>query len=43
MAFMFGGTVVLEKSFLYPVKILDRIGEEGVTGLPWFPTWRRPS
>lgn len=38
MAFLFGGTVVLEKSFVYPVKILQRIGEERVTGLPIVPT-----
>lgn len=37
MAFMFGGTVVLENSFLYPVRIYERIGEEGVTGFPLVP------
>jgi long-chain acyl-CoA synthetase len=38
MAFMFGGTVVLEKSFLYPVKILGNIKKESVTGFPIVPT-----
>ena len=34
---MFGGTVVLESSFLYPHLILKRIAEEGVTGFPLVP------
>jgi len=38
MAFMFGGTVVLENSFLYPVKILKCIENERVTGFPIVPT-----
>jgi long-chain acyl-CoA synthetase len=38
MAFMFGGTVVLEKSFLYLHSILDRIVKEKVTGFPIVPT-----
>ena len=38
MAFMFGGTVVLERSFLYPVKFLECIQRERVTGLPLVPT-----
>ena len=38
MAFMFGGTVVLEKSFVYLHKILKRIEEERVTGFPFVPT-----
>jgi len=38
MAFIFGGTVVLEKSFLYPVKILESIEKERVTGFPIVPT-----
>jgi len=38
MAFMFGGTVVLEKSLLYLHKILERIAEEKVTGFPIVPT-----
>jgi long-chain acyl-CoA synthetase len=38
MAFLFGGTVVLEKSFLYPYKILEKVVEERVTGFPLVPT-----
>lgn len=38
MAFMFGGTVVLEKSFVYLHTILQRIEEERVTGFPFVPT-----
>ena len=38
MAFMFGGTVVLEKSFLYLHNILTRISQERVTGFPVVPT-----
>jgi len=38
MAFMFGGTVVLEKSFLYVHRILERITQEKVTGFPIVPT-----
>jgi len=38
MAFMFGGTVVLEKSFLYLHSILERIVQEKVTGFPIVPT-----
>jgi long-chain acyl-CoA synthetase len=38
MAFMFGGTVVLEKSFLYPVIILKTMERERVTGFPIVPT-----
>ncbi|MDT8284686.1 MAG: AMP-binding protein, partial [Thermovirgaceae bacterium] len=38
MAFMYGGTVVLERSFLYPVRILERIAQEKVTGFPVVPT-----
>jgi amino acid adenylation domain-containing protein len=38
MAFMFGGTVVLEKSFLYLHSILERISQEKVTGFPIVPT-----
>ena len=32
MAFMFGGTVVLEKSFLYLHRVLEHIAQEKVTG-----------
>jgi amino acid adenylation domain-containing protein len=38
MAFMYGGTVVLEKSFLYLHSILERIAQEKVTGFPIVPT-----
>jgi len=38
MAFMFGGTVVLEKSFLYLHSVLERISQERVTGFPIVPT-----
>ncbi len=38
MAFLFGGTIVMEKSFFYPYKVMERIAEEGVTGFPIVPT-----
>jgi long-chain acyl-CoA synthetase len=38
MAFGFGGTVVLERSFTYPRVALGRIAEERVTGFPVLPT-----
>jgi len=38
MTFMFGGTVVLEKSILYFHTILERIAQEKVTGIPIVPT-----
>lgn len=38
MAFKFGGTLVLERSFAYPAATLNRIAEERVTGLPGVPT-----
>jgi long-chain acyl-CoA synthetase len=38
MTIKFGGTLVLERSFAYPAAILNRIGEERVTGLPGVPT-----
>jgi long-chain acyl-CoA synthetase len=38
MAFKFGGTLVLEKSFAFPAAILKRIEEERATGLPGIPT-----
>jgi len=38
MAVMFGGTVVLESSFVYLHNILTRIAEEKVTGFPIVPT-----
>lgn len=38
MAFMFGGTIVLERSFLYIHQVLKRIEDEKVTGFPIVPT-----
>ena len=38
MAFMFGGTVIVEKSFVYLHQILETIGREKVTGFPIVPT-----
>jgi amino acid adenylation domain-containing protein len=38
MAFKFGGTVVLERSFTYPYKVLDLMRREKVTGFPIVPT-----
>jgi long-chain acyl-CoA synthetase len=38
MTFMFGGTVILERSFLYPQRVFECIEKERVTGLPVVPT-----
>jgi long-chain acyl-CoA synthetase len=38
MVFRFGGTLVLERGFTFPASILQRIGEEQVTGFPIVPT-----
>jgi amino acid adenylation domain-containing protein len=38
MAFLFGGTLVLEKSFFFPVKVLEKAAAERVTGFPLVPT-----
>jgi len=38
MTFLFGGTIVLEKSFAYPYKIIERLDEEKITGFPIVPT-----
>jgi acyl-CoA ligase (AMP-forming) (exosortase A-associated) len=38
MAALFGGTVVLEKSFMFPYKVLEKIDQEQVTGFPIVPT-----
>ena len=38
MAVGFGGTVVLEKQFVYPYKYIELIARERVTGLPIVPT-----
>ena len=37
MAFKFGGTVVLERSFTYPYQIINLIIKEKVTGFPLVP------
>lgn len=37
-AFRCGGTVVLEKQFLYPYKYIELIHKEKITGLPIVPT-----
>ena len=38
MAFKFGGTLVLERSFTYPAAVLRRVEQEKVTGFPGVPT-----
>ena len=38
MAFLCGATVVLEKSFMFPMSILGKIEKEKVTGFPLVPT-----
>ncbi len=38
MSCMFGGTVVLERSFLYPHTILEHVAKEKVTGVPLVPS-----
>jgi len=38
MAFKFGGTVTLEKSFGYPYKVIEKMIQEKVTGFPGVPT-----
>ena len=38
MSFEFGGTVVLEKAFVYPQQIIDLVVKEKVTGWPIVPT-----
>lgn len=38
MAYKFGGTVVLERAFAYPYKMILRMIEERVTGFPGVPT-----
>jgi len=38
MSVMFGGTVVIEKSFIYLHAVLQRLAKERVTGLPIVPT-----
>jgi len=38
MAFLFGGTLVLEKSFAFPYRVIERLVQEKVTGFPIVPT-----
>ena len=38
MTFLFGGTLVLEKSFIFLTRTLKLIGEEKITGFPIVPT-----
>ncbi len=38
MTFKFGGTLVLEKSFVFPYEVLKKMVEEKVTGFPGVPT-----
>lgn len=38
MAFRFGGTIVLEKSFGFPHQLFTRLSEEKATGFPIVPT-----
>ena len=38
MAFKFGGTVVLERSFTFPYQIIQKMIQEKVTGFPGVPT-----
>ena len=38
MAFKVGGTIVLEKSFAFPNKIIERLIKEKVTGFPGVPS-----
>lgn len=38
MAVKFGGTVILEKSFLYPYAVIDKMIREKATGFPLVPT-----
>ncbi len=38
MPFYFGGTVLLQKSFIYPYQLIGLVNKEKVTGLPLVPT-----
>ncbi len=38
MTFMFSGTIVLEPNFVFPIKTLQQIEKEKVTGFPVVPT-----
>jgi long-chain acyl-CoA synthetase len=38
MVIKFGGTLILERQFLYPYKVIELIKKEKVTGFPFVPT-----
>lgn len=38
MAFSFGGTIILERSFAYPFEVVKKLLDEKVTGFPIVPT-----
>ncbi len=38
MTFRFGGTLILEKGFVFPTAVLERMAAEHVTGFPGVPT-----
>ena len=38
MAFKIGGTVILERSFTYPYRVIELLNQEHVTGFPIVPT-----
>lgn len=38
MCFMYGGTIVLERSMLFPLELIKKIESEKVTGFPIVPT-----
>jgi long-chain acyl-CoA synthetase len=38
MAFKIGGTLVLERSFTYPYRVIELLNQEHVTGFPIIPT-----
>jgi long-chain acyl-CoA synthetase len=38
MTFLFGGTAILEKSFVYPYRIMEHLVQERATGFPIVPT-----
>jgi amino acid adenylation domain-containing protein len=38
MSVMFGGTIVIEQNFMFPIKILEKIEKERITGFPIVPT-----
>jgi amino acid adenylation domain-containing protein len=38
MTFLFGGTLVLERSFLYTYKVIEKLVQEKATGFPIVPT-----